>query len=79
MKYEKITNIYHEYVNSPDYSSEEFSFGISNENKERLIAELGEKKYSDIEDIAMRLGCDAEEIGFIQGFRVAMQIMKECF
>ena len=78
MQYEMIRNIWHDYVASKEYQKG-FDYQISNEDAARLEKELGYEKYSDIEEVAMRLASDAEEAGFIQGFKIATKLMKECF
>lgn len=78
MKYEKIRAIWSEYVNSEEYNKGDFSFTISAEETERLEEMFGKEKCRYIENVAMNLACNAEMLGFIQGFRVAMQLMKEC-
>lgn len=78
MQYEMIRNIWHDYVSGKEYQKG-FDYQIPNKDAERLEKELGYEKYSDIEDVAMRLASDAEEVGFIQGFKLATKLMKECF
>jgi len=78
MDYKMIRNIWDDYVLSKEYQKG-FDYQISDTDAKRLENEVGYKKYSDFEDVAMRLAGDAEEAGFIQGFKIAAKLMKECF
>lgn len=83
MSYEEIKNIWIDYVSSDEYqemrSGNEMDYRVEFEGKEELINLIGEKKYMDLEDKALSTACDAEMIGFIQGFVKATRLMSECF
>lgn len=78
MEYENIRKIWSGHIQSRKCTTE-FRYAISKEDMKRFEKELGKEKCMDIEDVAMSLACEAEECGFIQGFKMATQLMSECF
>ena len=79
-KYEMIENIWHDYINSDEYQEEnDLTYDIKPLDNEKLKNKFKKEDYREIENIVMGVACDAERIGFIQGFKLATKLMKECF
>lgn len=74
-----VKQIWDDYVESEEYQkSTEYRCGITDEQNQILKEMLDGKKYMEVEDIIMSAVCDAEEKGFLQGFKMAMTLREEC-
>lgn len=79
-KYEMIEYIWHDYINSDEYQEEnDLTYDIKPLDDEKLKNKFKKEDYGEIENIVMGVASDAERIGFIQGFKLATKLMKECF
>lgn len=74
-----LKQIWSDYVQSEEYvKSPECLRGLP-ENAEKQLKEiLSDEAFIMVEDIIMSAACDAEEKGFIQGFKMAMSLREEC-
>ncbi len=71
----QLQKIFKNYVQSEEY---ETVYAISEKDREKLERLLDRKTYCEIEDVIYNTASEAEESGFMQGFKMAMSIRNEC-
>lgn len=75
--YEKIREIYTEQAR--DREEDEISVWLKKEIREVLKSDMEDEKTTKGEfDIAFRIAEVGEEVGFIRGFRYAVQLILDC-
>lgn len=71
----QLQKIFRNYIESEEY---ETVYAISKKDREKLERLLDRKTYYEIEDVIYNTASEAEESGFMQGFKMAMSIRNEC-
>lgn len=74
-----VRQIWADYVQGEEYkNAPENRYWVPEAQKQQLYEILGDDGLKLIEDVVMSVACDAEEKGFLQGFKMAMAIREEC-
>ena len=74
-----IEKLWYEYIQTEEYQLDtEHNYQIPNDVAEELEGLVGKNNYLKAENMAMGLACDAEKCGFIQGFKMAMELRDDC-
>lgn len=71
--------IWKNYIQSEEYmASPDRVRGIPEIAEGQLKASIGTDEFPRAEDVVMSVASEAEEKGFVQGFKMAMAIRNEC-
>lgn len=70
----RIEEIYANYVSSDEY----IGFYVTDNFREDLKEKIGLEAYREISDEIVKFAGEAEEGGFINGFKYAVSLLKEC-
>lgn len=74
-----LKQIWSDYTQSEEYvKTPECLRGLPEDAEKQLKEILSDEAFIMAEDIIMSAACDAEERGFIQGFKMAMSLREEC-
>lgn len=84
MQYKMIKNIWHNYTTTEEYEAFQrkyvpHKYQFSEELNQKLKNDLSSKTYVDLDCVVSDFVCTAEANGFIQGFKMATQLISECF
>lgn len=74
-----IEKFWYAYVQTEEYQENmEHNYTISEDISKKLEELIGRSNYLKAEDMAFGLAVEAEKSGFIQGFRIAMELREDC-
>lgn len=74
-----VEELWYAYVQTSEYQERnEYDYRVSDEIQNEMMELIGKDNYLKAESMAYNLATEAERCGFLQGFRMAMQLKEDC-
>lgn len=74
-----VEKLWYAYIQTSEYQeNKEYDYRIPDATQNQMVELLGKANYLKAESMAYDLSVEAEKAGFLQGFRMAMQLREDC-